>query len=104
MTISLRRLSVVVVLALVATIFTAFPAAFAALDSDKTTSITLAVDGNTVDLAKSVTNNATPVADIFSGGFGGTGTGDSNKGDLVTGFFPEREGKLVRLLAQGGVF
>ena len=103
MTISLRRLSVVVVLALVATMFAAFPAAFAALDSDKTTSITLDVDGNTVGLAKSVTNNATPVADTFSGGFGGTGSGSSNKGDLVTGFFPERGGKLVRLLAQGGV-
>ncbi len=100
MTISLRRLSVFVVLALVATMFSAFPAAFAALDSDKTTSVTLDVDGNTVDLAKSVTNNA---GDPFSGGFGGTGTGDSNKGDLVTGFFPERGGKLVRLLAQGGV-
>src|SRR6056300_1679704 len=100
MTISLRRLSVFVVLALVATMFASFPAAFAALDSDKTTSVTLDVDGNTVDLAKSVTNNA---GDPFSGGFGGTGTGDSNKGDLVTGFFPERGGKLVRLLAQGGV-
>ena len=103
MTISLRRLSVVVVLALVATMFAAFPAGFAALDGDKTTSITLDVDGNTVGLAKSVTNNATPVADTFSGGFGGTGSGSSNKGDLVTGFFPERGGKLVRLLAQGGV-
>ena len=100
MTISLRRLSVVVVLALVATMFAAFPAAFAALDSGKTTSVTLDVDGNTVDLAKSVTNNA---GDPFSGGFGGTGTGDNNKGDLVTGFFPERGGKLVRLLAQGGI-
>ena len=100
MTISLRRLSVVVVLALVATMFAAFHAAFAALDSGKTTSVTLDVDGNTVDLAKSVTNNA---GDPFSGGFGGTGTGDNNKGDLVTGFFPERGGKLVRLLAQGGV-
>ena len=100
MTVSLRRISVFVVLALVATMFSAIPAAFAALDSDKTTSVTLDVDGNTVDLAKSVTNNA---GDPFSGGFGGTGTGDSNKGDLVTGFFPERGGKLVRLLAQGGV-
>ena len=103
MTVSLRRISVFVVLALVATMFSAFPPAFAALDSSKTTSVTLDVDGNTVDLAKSVTNNATPVADTFSGGFGGTGTGDSNKGDLVTGFFPARGGKLVRLLAQGGV-
>jgi len=103
MTVSLRRLSVFVVLALVATMFSAFPAAFAALDSDKTTSITLDVDGNTVDLAKSVTNNATPDADTFSGGFGGTGSGSSNKGDLVTGFFPARGGKLVRLLAQGGI-
>ena len=102
MTISLRRLSVFVVLALVATMFSAFPPAFAALNSSKTTSVTLDVDGNTVGLAKSVTNNATPV-DTFSGGFGGTGSGDSNKGDLVTGFFPERGGKLVRLLAQGGV-
>jgi hypothetical protein len=100
MTISLRRLSVIVVLALVATMFAAFPAAFAALDSDKTTSVTLEVDGNTVDLAKSVTNNS---GDTFSGGFGGTGSGSSNKGDLVTGFFPERGGKLVRLLAQGGI-
>ena len=89
-----------VVLALVATMFSAFPSAFAALNSSKTTSVTLDVDGNTVDLAKSVTNNA---GDDFSGGFGGTGTGDNNKGDLVTGFFPERDGKLVRLLAQGGV-
>jgi len=100
MTVSLRRISVFVVLALVATIFASFPAAFAALDSDKTTSVTLDVDGNTVGLAKSVTNNA---GDTFSGGFGGTGTGDSNKGDLVTGFYPEQGGKLVRLLAQGGV-
>jgi hypothetical protein len=100
MTISLRRLSVIVVLALVATMFAAFPAAFAALNSGKTTSVTLDVDGNTVDLAKSVTNNS---GDTFSGGFGGTGSGSSNKGDLVTGFFPERGGKLVRLLAQGGI-
>jgi hypothetical protein len=35
MTISLRRLSVVVVLALVATMFAAFPAAFAALDEQR---------------------------------------------------------------------
>jgi len=103
MTVSLRRLSVFVVLALVATMFSAFPAAYAALDSLKTTSITLDVDGNTVGLSKSVTNNATPTPDTFSGGFGGTGSGSSNKGDLVTGFFPERGGKLVRLLAQGGV-
>ena len=102
MSVSLRRISVFVVLALVATMFSAFPPAFAALNSSKTTSVTLDVDGNTVGLAKSVTNNATPV-DTFSGGFGGTGSGDSNKGDLVTGFFPERGGKLVRLLAQGGV-
>src|SRR6056300_1587943 len=100
MPISLRRLSVFVVLALVATMFAAFPAAFAALDSGKTTGVTLDVDGNTVDLAKSVTNKD---GDIFSGGFGGTGSGSSNKGDLVTGFFPERGGKLVRLLAQGGI-
>ena len=100
MTISLRRISVFVVLALVATMFSAFPPTFAALNSSKTTSVTLDVDGNTVGLAKSVTNNA---GDPFSGGFGGTGSGDNNKGDLVTGFFPERDGKLVRLLAQGGV-
>ncbi|MEL0274174.1 MAG: hypothetical protein VW960_06465, partial [Pontimonas sp.] len=103
MTISLRRLSVFVVLALVATMFASFPAAYAALDSGKTTIVTLDVDGNTVGLSKSVTNNATPTPDTFSGGFGGTGSGGSNKGDLVTGFFPERGGKLVRLLAQGGV-
>ena len=102
MTVSLRRISVFVVLALVATMFASVPPAFAGLDSGKTTSVTLNVDGNTVGLAKSVTNNATPV-DTFSGGFGGTGSGDSNKGDLVTGFFPARGGKLVRLLAQGGV-
>jgi len=100
MTIAFRRLSVLVVLALVATMFASFPAAYAALDSDKTTSVTLDVDGNTVGLSKSVTNNA---GDTFSGGFGGTGTGDSNKGDLVTGFYPQQGGKLVRLLAQGGV-
>ena len=90
MPVSLRRISVFVVLALVATMFSAFPPAFAALNSSKTTSITLDVDGNTVGLAKSVTNNA---GDPFSGGFGGTGTGDNNKGDFVTGFFPERGGK-----------
>ena len=100
MTISFRHLSVILVLALVATMFAAFPAAYAALDSDKTTSVTLDVDGNTVSLSKSVTNNA---GDTFSGGFGGTGTGDSNRGDLVTGFYPQQGGKLVRLLAQGGV-
>ena len=100
MTISFRHLSVILVLALVATMFAAFPAAYAALDSDKTTSVTLDVDGNTVSLSKSVTNNA---GDTFSGGFGGTGTGDNNKGDLVTGFYPQQGGKLVRLLAQGGV-
>ena len=65
MTISLRRISVFVVLALVATMFSAFPPAFAALNSSKTTSVTLDVDGNTVDLAKSVTNNA---GDSFSAG------------------------------------
>ena len=102
MPISLRRLSVFVVLALVATMFSAFPAAYAALDSGKTTSVTLDVDGNTVGLSKSVTNNATPEV-TFSGGFGGTGSGSSNKGDLVTGFFPARGGKLVRLIAQGGI-
>ncbi len=100
MTISFRHLSVILVLALVATMFAAFSAAYAALDSDKTTSVTLDVDGNTVSLSKSVTNNA---GDTFSGGFGGTGTGDSNRGDLVTGFYPQQGGKLVRLLAQGGV-
>ena len=100
MTSSFRHLSVILVLALVATMFAAFPAAYAALDSDKTTSVTLDVDGNTVSLSKSVTNNA---GDTFSGGFGGTGTGDSNRGDLVTGFYPQQGGKLVRLLAQGGV-
>ena len=65
MTISLRRISVFVVLALVATMFSAFPPTFAALNSSKTTSVTLDVDGNTVDLAKSVTNNA---GDDFSAG------------------------------------
>jgi hypothetical protein len=100
MSISLRRFSVFVVLALVATMFASFPAAYAVLDSGKTTSVTLDVDVNTVALAKSVTNNS---GDIFSGGFGGVGTEGSNKGDLVTGFFPERGGKLVRLLAQGGI-
>jgi hypothetical protein len=49
----------------VATMFSAFPPAFAALNSSKTTSVTLDVDGNTVDLAKSVTNNA---GDSFSTG------------------------------------
>ena len=100
MTISFRHLSVILVLALVATMFAAFPAAYAALNSLKTTSVTLDVDGNTVSLSKSVTNNA---GDTFSGGFGGTGTGDNNRGDLVTGFYPQQGGKLVRLLAQGGV-
>ena len=99
MTISFRHLSVILVLALVATMFAAFPAAYADLDSGKTTSVTLDVDGNTVSLSKSVTNNA---GDTFSGGFGGIGTAESNRGDLVTGFYPQQGGKLVRLLAQGG--
>lgn len=94
------RVSIVVVVALAASMLASFPAAYAVLDASKTTSVTLDVDGNTVGLSKSVTNNA---GDPFSGGFGGTGTSDSNKGDLVTGFYPQQGGKLVRLLAQGGV-
>jgi hypothetical protein len=97
---SLSRVSLFVVVALAATMLASLPAAYAVLNGSKTTSVTLDVDGNTVGLSKSVTNNA---GDTFSGGFGGTGTGDSNKGDLVTGFYPEQGGKLVRLLAQGGV-
>lgn len=97
---SLSRVSLFVVVALAATMLASLPAAYAALNGSKTTSVTLDVDGNTVGLSKSVTNNA---GDTFSGGFGGTGTGDSNKGDLVTGFYPEQGGKLVRLLAHGGV-
>ena len=97
---SLSRVSLFVVVALAATMLASLPAAYAVLNGSKTTSVTLDVDGNTVGLSKSVTNNA---GDTFSGGFGGTGTGDSNKGDLVTGFYPQQGGKLVRLLAQGGV-
>jgi len=100
MSLSLSRVSLFVVVALAATMLASLPAAYAVLNGSKTTSVTLDVDGNTVGLSKSVTNNA---GDTFSGGFGGTGTGDSNKGDLVTGFYPEQGGKLVRLLAQGGV-
>ena len=100
MSLTLPRVSLFVVVALAATMLASLPAAYAVLNPSKTTSVTLDVDGNTVGLSKSVTNNA---GDIFSGGFGGTGTGDSNKGDLVTGFYPQQGGKLVRLLAQGGV-
>ena len=100
MLLTLPRVSLFVVVALAATMLASLPAAYAGLNDLKTTSVTLDVDGNTVGLSKSVTNNA---GDIFSGGFGGTGTGDSNKGDLVTGFYPQQGGKLVRLLAQGGV-
>jgi hypothetical protein len=100
MSLSLSRVSLFVVVALAATMLASLPAANAALNGSKTTTVTLDVDGNTVGLSKSVTNNA---GDTFSGGFGGTGTGDSNKGDLVTGFYPQQGGKLVRLLAQGGV-
>ena len=100
MSLTLPRVSLFVVVALAATMLASLPAAYAGLNGSKTTSVTLDVDGNTVGLSKSVTNNA---GDIFSGGFGGTGTGDSNKGDLVTGFYPQQGGKLVRLLAQGGV-
>ena len=100
MSLTLPRVSLFVVVALAATMLASLPAAYAVLNPSKTTSVTLDVDGNTVGLSKSVTNKA---GDIFSGGFGGTGTGDSNKGDLVTGFYPQQGGKLVRLLAQGGV-
>ena len=83
----LSRVSLFVVVALAATMLASLPAANAALSGSKTTTVTLDVDGNTVGLSKSVTNDA---GDTFSGGFGGSGTGDSNKGDLVTGFFPAR--------------
>ena len=55
---SFSRVSIVVVVALASSMLASFPAAYAALASDKTTSVTLDVDGNTVGLAKSVTNNA----------------------------------------------
>ena len=68
---SLSRVSLFVVVALAATMLASLPAAYAVLNGSKTTSVTLDVDGNTVGLSKSVTNNA---GDTFSGGERGEAT------------------------------